>query len=143
MKAKQQGEKKARKQYSAEFKEQALKRADGGAGPGAGAKPDLRLAAEAAAGGADDGSAEAPASRVGPAEAGTGAAGRGKRLAKKSDGVLREATAVRYGMMRRHEKVHTVAMLCRVLKVSRSGYYDWRHRSSAQAQAHQRLTEDV
>jgi transposase len=28
MKAKQQGEKKARKQYSAEFKEQALKRAE-------------------------------------------------------------------------------------------------------------------
>lgn len=25
-------------------------------------------------------------------------------------------------MIRRHEKVHAVAMMCRVLKVSRSGY---------------------
>ena len=47
-------------------------------------------------------------------------------------------------MIRRHEKVHAVAMMCRVLKVSRSGYYDWRHRPpSARAQANQRLTDDI
>ena len=47
-------------------------------------------------------------------------------------------------MIQRHEKGHTVAMMCRVLKVSRSGYYDWRIRpTSARAQANQRLTDDI
>lgn len=47
-------------------------------------------------------------------------------------------------MIRRHEKVHPVAMMCRVLRVSRSGYYDWRHRPpSVRTQANQRLTDAI
>jgi transposase InsO family protein len=47
-------------------------------------------------------------------------------------------------MIRRHEENHAVALMCRVLKVSRSGYYDWRNRPlSARAQANQRLTDDI
>ena len=47
-------------------------------------------------------------------------------------------------MIQRHEGRHTVALMCRVLKVSRSGYYDWRGRPpSAQAQANVRLAADV
>jgi len=47
-------------------------------------------------------------------------------------------------MIRRHEENHAVALMCRVLDVSRSGYYDWRNRPpSARAQANQRLTADI
>ncbi len=47
-------------------------------------------------------------------------------------------------MIRRHEENHAVALMCRVLDVSRSGYYDWRNRPpSARAQANQRLTDDI
>jgi transposase InsO family protein len=47
-------------------------------------------------------------------------------------------------MIRRHEENHAVALMCRVLEVSRSGYYDWRSREpSARAQANQRLTDDI
>ena len=47
-------------------------------------------------------------------------------------------------MIQRHEKAHAVAMMCRMLEVSRSGYYDWRTRPpSARAQANQRLTDDI
>lgn len=47
-------------------------------------------------------------------------------------------------MIRRHEEDHAVALMCRVLDVSRSGYYDWRNRPpSARAQANPRLTGDI
>lgn len=47
-------------------------------------------------------------------------------------------------MIRRHEGEHPVALMCRSLKVSRSGYYEWRSRPpSVRAQANAVLTEDV
>lgn len=47
-------------------------------------------------------------------------------------------------MIRSHEENHAVALMCRVLEISRSGYYDWRNRpSSARAQANQRLTDNI
>lgn len=47
-------------------------------------------------------------------------------------------------MIQRHEGQHTVALMCRVLTVSRSGYYDWRGRPpSDREQANVRLTADV
>lgn len=47
-------------------------------------------------------------------------------------------------MIRRHEGKHTVALMCRMLGVSRSGYYDWRNRPpSARAQANQCLVGDI
>lgn len=47
-------------------------------------------------------------------------------------------------MIRRHEGEHPVALMCRSLKVSRSGYYEWRSRPpSVRAQANAILTEDV
>lgn len=47
-------------------------------------------------------------------------------------------------MIRRHKENHAIALMCRVLEVSRSGYYDWRNRPpSARAQANQRLTDDI
>jgi transposase InsO family protein len=47
-------------------------------------------------------------------------------------------------MIQRHEGQHTVALMCRILRVSRSGYYGWRGRPpSAREQANVRLAADV
>jgi putative transposase len=35
---------------------------------------------------------------------------------------------VRYQFMKEHEHEHRVTVMCRVLQVSKSGYYDWRRR---------------
>jgi len=51
---------------------------------------------------------------------------------------------VKYATIRQHEACHTVALMCRVLTVSRSGYYAWRNRPpSDRAQANVRLAIDV
>jgi len=51
---------------------------------------------------------------------------------------------VKYAMIQRHEGQHAVLLMCRVLTVSRSGYYDWRGRPpSDRAQANVRLAADV
>lgn len=47
---------------------------------------------------------------------------------------------MRYTFIRAHEREFRVAMMCRALAVSRSGYYGWRHRApSARAAANARL----
>ena len=51
---------------------------------------------------------------------------------------------MRYATIQRHEGQHAVTLMCRVLTVSRSGYYDWRHRApSERARANAQLTADV
>ena len=49
-----------------------------------------------------------------------------------------------YGFVQAEQANHSVGVLCRVLKVSKSGYYDWRGRpSSARAKADAVLTEGI
>ena len=50
---------------------------------------------------------------------------REEREIQKSGGVLREGAAVRYALLAAHRREHTANRLCRVLKVSRSGWYAW------------------
>lgn len=47
-------------------------------------------------------------------------------------------------MIRRHEQAYAILLMCRLLEVSRSGYYDWRSRApSARSEANRYLTDDI
>jgi putative transposase len=47
-------------------------------------------------------------------------------------------------VIRRHSGEHSILMMCRALRVSPSGYYDWLRRpESARAQRHRLLTEQI
>lgn len=47
-------------------------------------------------------------------------------------------------MIRRHEGKHSITLMCRVLQVSRSGYYTWRDRAlSSRARANVLLLDDI
>lgn len=49
---------------------------------------------------------------------------------------------MKYQFIQRHQDTHRVSILCRVLSVSRSGYYDWQHRRpSARWQENRRLVK--
>jgi len=51
---------------------------------------------------------------------------------------------VRHACIRRHEGAYTVALMCRVLRVSRAGYYAWRRRPTpARAVADATLTTTI
>src|SRR5690606_18303661 len=72
-----------------------------------------------------------------PAEDGTG-------HFKKSDGLLREGIAMRDAFIEEHRTTWPIAVQCRVLEVTRSGYYAWRQRPpSATACRREELTEAV
>jgi len=58
--------------------------------------------------------------------------------------VLREGVAVRYGCNKRDREEFPVVLMCRVLEVTRSGYYAWRERApSVRAQKDQRLRIEI
>lgn len=51
---------------------------------------------------------------------------------------------MKYQFMQQHRSLFALAMLCRVLQVSRSAYYAWLQRpASARAQQDQRLTQEI
>jgi hypothetical protein len=51
---------------------------------------------------------------------------------------------VKYAFMREHVRQFSVAAMCRVLKVSRSGFYDWCSRAtSGRHQANAKLLSDI
>src|SRR5579859_6122250 len=52
----------------------------------------------------------------------------GARDIKKSGGLLREGERVMFQLVDAEKAHYPVTMLCEVLEVSRSGYYDWKKR---------------
>src|SRR5262249_22797889 len=56
------------------------------------------------------------------------AARRGARHPKKSDGLLRQGCTMRFAFIQSHARIWHVRTMCRVLEVSRAGYYAWRAR---------------
>jgi putative transposase len=51
---------------------------------------------------------------------------------------------MKYAAMHRHRAEYAIRMMCRILDVSRSGYYDWVYRpESARVQRHRSLTEQI
>ena len=47
---------------------------------------------------------------------------------KKPRRTVSESVEVKYALIRRHEGEHAIALMCGLLSVSRSGYYEWRGR---------------
>src|SRR6185437_4262117 len=52
----------------------------------------------------------------------------GARHPEKSDGLLRQGVVMRYDLVERHRGRWPVRLMCRALRVSAGGYYDWRGR---------------
>lgn len=51
---------------------------------------------------------------------------------------------MKYAFIRQHHSAHSIGLLCRVLQVSRSGYYAWQHRRpSVHAQEDQHLLRKI
>jgi len=51
---------------------------------------------------------------------------------------------MRYKFVRDESKAHGVELLCELMEISRSGYYDWQSRSDSQrAQDHERLIPKI
>src|SRR6266566_2722307 len=78
-------------------------------------------------GGAGDGGAGAPSAAAGARNYAPGAG-----LPKKSGGVLRERVPVRYACIAAHRAEYPVRLMCRVLVVSRAGFYAWLERAPSQ-----------
>ena len=67
-----------------------------------------------------------------------------REILKKSDGLLREGVVMRYRWIKQHRDVFPVAVMCDVLEVSDSGYYDWGKRKPGfRAQRTQKIRDDV
>ncbi|MBF6992703.1 IS3 family transposase, partial [Cupriavidus sp. IK-TO18] len=70
---------------------------------------------------------------------GAGRGEAGARYCKKSRGVLRQGITARYAFVSQWREVYPVKLMCRVLGVSRSGYYDWTHRPYGLSPEQERL----
>ncbi len=63
---------------------------------------------------------------------------------KRSGSVLRQTPQVKYHVIQRSRDAFSVRVMCRLLKVSHRGYYDWRDRKpSAKAQDDTRLSRRI
>ena len=63
-----------------------------------------------------------------------------REILKKSDGLLREAEPVRFRFIVAEKAEHSITILCRCLRVTRSGFYAWQRRpESTHARQDRRL----
>ena len=134
-----------KQEYTAEFKELAVKRVKAGQSIGAVARElglieqTLRNWVKAAAAGKLNGpgsqGGHAGADGTLPGAGGEHPAQAGERNPKKSDGILREGCAVKYAWIDAHRRTYGLAESCAVLAVSISGYQAWKRGGSAGSQA--------
>ena len=79
-----------------------------------------------------------------PAQTGAGPSQEGTGFFKRSGGVLRQRTEVKYRFMDRCRDAFPVRLMCRCLNVSPSGYYSWRRRPlSHRAKENRRLLQEI
>ena len=72
------------------------------------------------------------------------ARGAGARHPEKSGGLLRKRRGLRFRFIHAHRSVFEVGLMCSTLRVSRSGYYAWRHRpQSPRDRANQELRSRI
>ena len=82
--------------------------------------------------------------RIHELENGESAVADGERYIKKSDGLLCQGKFMRYRFIDEHKKAWPVNLMCGVLSVSRSGYYDWTGRGpSRHAQSNRELDRRI
>ncbi|QJD85265.1 IS3 family transposase [Cohnella herbarum] len=63
---------------------------------------------------------------------------------KESDALLRERPSVKYMFIYEHRSEYRLEKMCRVMEVSRSGYYKWLGRSESERERqHKEWTEQV
>src|SRR5207253_3637135 len=75
-----------------------------------------------------DGAHDDGARGVGSAAQRESRAAGGARHLKKSGGLLREAEPVRFRFIAVEKADHSITLLCRCLRVTRSGFYAWQRR---------------
>ena len=133
-------DKRRRAKYTLEFKLEAVRLVKGGqdasvTAQGAG-HPEgqtlgnwVRLSEKGELHGAGRQAGERRADGAGAAAGRAGAGEDGARHPKKSDGVLCEGIAVKYAWIAKHKAVWPVTLMCEVLGVSASGYFEHRRRN--------------
>lgn len=68
----------------------------------------------------------------------------GESHPKKGGNLLRDRAFVKYGFIKEHQVEFDIMLMCEVLDVSRSGYYDWlRHTPGKLVVANVKLDEEI
>ncbi|MFZ3117124.1 MAG: IS3 family transposase [Variovorax sp.] len=124
----------ARARYTLEFKQEAVRLVEGGQSIAAAARTLglieqtlfnwVKAKREGKLTGADSKAVSAEQMEISRLRAELARVKMERDILGKSDGVLREAAAVKYAFVQRHRRVWPISVQCRVLRVSLTGYHE-------------------